>query len=65
MKSLEEPITALTEQALTGIALYIRESPEDGGILIFSRESFEEVLLHMGCERIDSTQEVRRWRLPE
>ncbi|MGA7318410.1 MAG: hypothetical protein WBX22_31095 [Silvibacterium sp.] len=65
MKSLEEPITALTEQALTGITLYIRESPEDGGILILSREPLEEILLHMGCQRIDLTQGLGQWRLPE
>jgi hypothetical protein len=65
MKSSEEPITALTEQALTGITLYIRESPEDGGILILSREPLEEILLHMGCQRIDLTQGLGQWRLPE
>ena len=65
MKSLEESITALTEQALTGIALYIRESPEDGGVLILSREPLEEVLLHIGCQRIDLSDAVWQWKLPE
>jgi hypothetical protein len=65
MKSLEEPLTAITEQALTGITLYIRESPEDGGVLILSREPLEEVLLQIGCQRIDLTEVVWQWRLPE
>jgi hypothetical protein len=65
MKSLEGPLTAITEQALTGITLYIRESPEDGGVLILSREPLEEVLLQIGCQRIDLTEVVWQWRLPE
>ena len=65
LKSLEEPVPAFTEEALTGITLYIRESPEDGGILILSRESLEEVLSHIGCQRTDITQVVWQWRLPE
>jgi hypothetical protein len=64
MESLEESITALTEQALTGIALYIRDSPEDGGVLIFSREPLQEILSHMGCQRVDLTQAACEWRLP-
>lgn len=65
MKSLEEPIAALTEQALVNISLYIRESPEDGGILILSREPLEEILLRIGCQPADSTQRMKQWRLPE
>lgn len=64
MKSLEEPIADLTVQALSGITLYIRESPEDGGIFLLSREPLEEVLLRIGCQLLDSTQEVRQWKLP-
>jgi hypothetical protein len=65
MNSLEEPIAALTEQALTNISLYIRESPEDGGILILSHEPLEESLLQIGCQPVDLTQELKQWRLPE
>lgn len=65
VKSLEDPITQLTEQAVTNISLYIRESPEDGGILILSHEGLEEVFLQMGCQSIDLTQDARQWRLPE
>ncbi|HEY7418173.1 MAG TPA: hypothetical protein VH593_23540 [Ktedonobacteraceae bacterium] len=65
MKSLEDPIAPLTEQALTDISLYIRESLEDGGILILSCEPLEEVLLRIGCRPTELTQGMRQWRLPE
>ena len=65
MQSLEEPIATLTEQAFTHITLYIRESPEDGGILILSREHLEEALLRIGCQPVDLTHGVMRWKLRE
>jgi hypothetical protein len=53
MKSLEEPISLLTEQAFANIALYIRESPEDGGILIVPAQPLAEILVQIGCEQIE------------
>ena len=64
MRSLEEPVTVLTTQALSDIALNIRESPEDGGILIFAREPLEDILLRIGCNPIGAREEMRQWRLP-
>jgi hypothetical protein len=65
MKSLQDPITELTEKAVANISLYIRESPEDGGILILSHERLEEVFLQIGCQPIDLIRDTRQWRLPE
>ena len=65
VKSLEDPVTELSERAVTNISLYIRESPEDGGILILSHERLDEVLLQIGCRPIDSTGDARQWKLPE
>lgn len=64
LKSLDEPMTELTGQALAGITLYIRESPEDNGLLIISREPLEEVLVHAGCQPIDLDNGNRQWELP-
>jgi hypothetical protein len=64
MNSFEEPISRLTSQALAGIALYVRESPEDGGLLILSRESLEEVFMHAGCQPVDRTSGMKLWKLP-
>lgn len=64
MKSLEEPIAALTGRALQHIPLYIRESPEDGGILMLSREPLDETLLRIGCQPIDEIHETVKWKLP-
>lgn len=63
-RSLEEPIADLTVQALSDITLYIRESPEDGGILLLAREPLEDVFLQAGCQPIDEMQEIKQWRLP-
>lgn len=64
MKSVEEPIAPLTRQALANVVLYIRESPEDSGLLILSRDPLEEAFLRMGCQPIELTTEVRQWKLP-
>lgn len=64
MKSVEEPVADLTRQAFTNIMLYIRDSPEDGGLLILSREPLEEIFLRMGCQPVDLTTERKRWKLP-
>lgn len=64
MKSVEEPIADLTRQAFANVMLYIRESPEDGGLLVLSRESLEETFLHMGCLPVDLTAGMRQWKFP-
>jgi|GEM_PF-2313536 len=63
LKSLEEPIADLTTQALANIVLYIRESPEDGGLLILSHEPLEETFLRMGCLPVDRTTGAMQWKL--
>jgi hypothetical protein len=64
MKSLEEPITPLTEESLTNVTLYIRESPEEKGVLILAREPLDEVLLWTGCNPVDLADGSKQWRLP-
>jgi len=64
MESMEEPIAALTGRALTNVVLYIRESPEDGGLLVLARKPLEEIFLRIGCLPIDPTSGLRQWKLP-
>jgi hypothetical protein len=52
--ALVEPLETLTTRAMQNVALYIRESPEDGGILIASAEPLAGVITHLGCEQIES-----------
>lgn len=65
MKSLEDPIASLAERAMVNIPLYIRESPEDGGLLVLSREPLWDVLLAIGCEPEDFNDEGKLWMLPD
>ena len=59
-----EPMESFTTSALRGISLYVRESPEDGGILIVSAQPLAEILAQLGCEQIE--HEVKpRWTLAE
>jgi hypothetical protein len=64
LQSVEEPIADLSSQALASTLLYIRESPEDGGLLILSREPLEELFLRMGCLPVALTTGARQWTLP-
>jgi hypothetical protein len=53
MAVLAEPATPLALDAMQNISIYIRDSPEDGGILIVSAEQIEEILPRLGCEQIE------------
>ena len=59
---LAEPMEALAVDAMRGVTLYIRESPEDGGILIASAEPLAEVLALIGCKQVAS-QPALQWKL--
>jgi hypothetical protein len=61
---LTEPIAQLAVNAMRSISLYIRESPEDGGILIVSVEPLTEIISLLGCEQIEDGL-VPRWKLEE
>jgi hypothetical protein len=60
--ALVEPMNPLTVHAMRGISLYIRESPEDGGILIVSAEPLTEIFTQLGCERIEDGL-APKWKL--
>jgi hypothetical protein len=51
-----------TLDALQGITLYVRESPEDGGVILLSTEPLRLAFEAMGCTRIDYGEES--WQLP-
>lgn len=59
---LTEPMEALAADAMRGIALYIRESPEDGGLLIVSAEPLAEVFAQIGCKQVESGPALQ-WKL--
>jgi hypothetical protein len=50
---LAEPIEALAADAMRGITLYIRESQDDGGILILSIEPLEDIFALLGCKQME------------
>lgn len=60
--ALAEPMQAMTIDAMSGVTLYIRESPEDGGILIVSSEPLVGILEQIGCKRVAS-QPALQWKL--
>jgi hypothetical protein len=45
-----------------GITLYIRESKEDGGILILSIDPLEEVFALLGCKQTEHGHKPK-WKL--
>ncbi|AEU36270.1 hypothetical protein [Granulicella mallensis] len=61
--SIAEPISQTTLDAIQGITLYIRESPEDGGVLLLSMEPLRGTLEALGCTRQDFG-EKETWFLP-
>jgi hypothetical protein len=61
--SLVEPISQPMLDAIQGITLYIRESPEDGGVLLLSTEPLRGTLEALGCTRQDFG-EKETWFLP-
>jgi hypothetical protein len=50
---LVESMEPFTASVLRGISLYIRESPEDGGILIVSAQPLAEILAQLGCKQLE------------
>ena len=56
-----DPLAPLTAAALQNTSLYIRESLEDSGTLIASREALESVLTALGCSKPEKDKRV--WRL--
>lgn len=61
--SLEEPLAQRTMDAMRGITVYIRESIEDGGVLIVSSEPLTEIVEQIGCKRLDYGTDPQ-WTLP-
>lgn len=59
---LADPIAPLALSAMRGISLYIRESAEDGGILIVSAEPLADVLLHLGCKQVEYGT-IPKWKI--
>ncbi len=59
---LTEPMESLASDAMRGITLYIRESPEDGGILIVSAEPLIEVFAQMGYKQVENGPALQ-WKL--
>jgi hypothetical protein len=59
---LVEPIAPLAQSAMRGISLYIRESAEDGGIIIVSADPLADVLPRLGCKQIEFGT-IPKWKL--
>jgi hypothetical protein len=62
--ALAESMEPLTATVLRGISLYIRESPEDGGILIVSAQPLAEILVQLGCKELEGEMKPT-WTLRE
>jgi len=62
--SFHEPIAALTLDVLHGVSLYIRESPEDGGILLSSAEPLAEIFPRLRCQQVEQGL-TPKWKLGE
>lgn len=60
--ALVEPIAPLVQSAMRNISLYVRESAEDGGILILSAEPLADVLQHLGCKQTEHGT-IPKWKL--
>ena len=61
---LAESIQPFTLSVLRGISLYIRESPEDGGILIVSAQPLAEIFAQLGCKQLEREAKPT-WALAE
>ncbi|HLJ88288.1 MAG TPA: hypothetical protein VKZ53_15825 [Candidatus Angelobacter sp.] len=62
LTGLKDPVSPVTLRILQNIRLYVRESVEDGGILIVSREPLEDLLPSLGCTFLEG-EKVPQWRL--
>jgi hypothetical protein len=62
--ALVEPMEPLASSALRGISLYIRESPEDGGILIVSAQPLAEIFAQLGRKQMEREMKPT-WTLAE
>jgi hypothetical protein len=61
---LTKPMEPSILSVLSGISLYIRESPEDGGILMVSAQPLAEIFARLGCKQIESETKPA-WTLAE
>ncbi len=61
---LAESMEPFTASVLRNISLYIRESPEDRGILIVSAQPLSEIFAQLGCKRIEREMKPT-WTLAE
>ena len=61
---LAESMQPFTASVLRGISLYIRESPEDRGILIVSALPLAEIVAQLGCKRMERDMKPT-WTLGE
>jgi hypothetical protein len=61
--ALAEPQHPITLRAMQNISLYIRESPEDQGILIVSSEPLNEIIEQLGLELVERGSIKSRWKL--
>ena len=61
-RSLESVQADKLDEWLCGATAYVRESPEDSGILIISRKPLEPALRALGGAR--EASEENRWRIP-
>ncbi len=62
--ALAESMEPFTASVLRGISLYIRESPEDGGILIVSAQPLAEIFAQLGCKQMEREMKPT-WTLAE
>jgi hypothetical protein len=62
--ALAKPMPPFTATVLRGTSLYIRESPEDGGILIVSALPLAEILARLGCKPMEREMKPA-WTLAE
>jgi hypothetical protein len=61
---LAKPLEPFTASVLRGIVLYIRECPEDNGILIASAQPLAEIFTSLGYKEVD-TETKHTWILQE
>jgi hypothetical protein len=57
-----DPMERLAVNAMRDISLYIRESAEDGGILIVSAQPLAEIFARIGCEQVEDAP-IPKWKL--
>lgn len=61
---LAKPLEPFTASVLRGIVLYIRECPEDGGILIASAQPVADIFARLGYKEVEA-EAKRTWILQE